>query len=63
MVMDEVDKFTHLFDLYTGGSQPHHKNVSAMAESAAVADTFSIASSVMDEAAVRVTTQVKNAQV
>ena len=62
-VMDEAGKFTHLFDPRTGGSQPRYKSMSVMAESAAVADAFSTAFSIMDEAAIRAAAQVKNAQV
>lgn len=62
-VMDEAGKFTHLFDPRTGGSQPRYKSMSVMVESAAVADAFSTAFSIMDEAAIRTAAQVKNAQV
>ena len=62
-VMDEAGKFTHLFDPRTGGSQPRYKSMSVMAESAAVADAFSTAFSIMDEAAIRTAAQVKKAQV
>ena len=62
-VMDEAAKFTHLFDPRTGGSQPRYKSMSVMAESAAVADAFSTAFSIMDEAAIRTAAQVKKAQV
>ena len=62
-VMDEAGKFTHLFDPRTGGSQPRYKSMSVMAESAAVADAFSTAFSIMDEAAIRAAAQVKKAQV
>ena len=62
-VMDEAGKFTHLFDPRTGGSQPRYKSMSVMAERAAVADAFSTAFSIMDEAAIRVAAQVKKAQV
>ena len=61
--MDEAGKFTHLFDPRTGGSQPRYKSMSVMAESAAVADAFSTAFSIMDEAAIRAAAQVKKAQV
>ena len=62
-VMDEAGKFTHLFDPRTGGSQPRYKSMSVMAESAAVADAFSTAFSIMDEASIRTAAQVKKAQV
>ena len=62
-VMDEAGKFTHLFDPRTGTATPHYRSVSVMAPTAAVADAFSTAFSIMDEAAIRTAARSKQAKV
>ena len=55
--MDEAGKFTHLFDRAQAEASRAIKSMSVMAESAAVADAFSTAFSIMDEAAIRAAAQ------
>ncbi|EGY62624.1 FAD:protein FMN transferase, partial [Neisseria sp. GT4A_CT1] len=62
-VMDEAGKFTHLFDPRTGTATPRYRSVSVMAPTAAVADAFSTAFSIMDEAAIRTAARAKQAKV
>ena len=62
-VMDEAGKFTHLFDPCTGTATPRYRSVSVMAPTAAVADAFSTAFSIMDEAAIRTAARAKQAKV
>lgn len=61
--MDEADRFTHLFDPRTGTAAPRYRSISVMAATAAVADAFSTAFSVMPEDAVRRAAQAKQAKV
>lgn len=61
--MDEAGRFTHLFDPRTGISTPRYRSMSVMADTAAVADAFSTAFSVMDENEIRAAAQAKQAKV
>ena len=62
-VMDEAGKFTHLFDPRTGTATPRYRSVSVMAPTAAIADAFSTAFSIMDEASIRTAARAKQAKV
>lgn len=61
--LDEAGRFTHLFDPRTGLSTPRYRSMSVMAPNAAVADAFSTAFSIMDEAAIRRAVAAKQAKV
>ncbi|MCF7521847.1 FAD:protein FMN transferase [Neisseria sp. ZJ106] len=61
--MDEAGKFTHLFDPRTGISRPKYRSISVMAETAAVADAFSTAFSIMPEAEIQAAARAKQAKV
>ena len=62
-VMDEAGKFTHLFDPRSGISTPRYRSVSVMAPTAALADAFATAFSVMPQDEIRQAAQVKRAKV
>lgn len=61
-IFDEAGRFTHLFDPRTGLAQPRYRSISVMAPTAAVADAFSTAFSVMSENEILRTVRAKNAR-
>lgn len=61
--MDEAGKFTHLFDPRTGVSTPRYLSMSVLAATAAVADAFSTAFSIMNEADIQTAAKAKGAKV
>ncbi|ROV56255.1 FAD:protein FMN transferase [Neisseria chenwenguii] len=61
--MDEAGKFTHLFDPRTGLATPRYRSISVMAATAAVADAFSTAFSVMPKTDIRTAAEGEDAKV
>lgn len=61
-VMDEAGRFTHLFDPRTGTAAPRYRSISVMAPTAALADAFATAFSVMPQDQIRQALQAKRAK-
>lgn len=60
---DEDGRFTHLFDPRTGEAEPRYRSISVMADTAALADAFSTAFSLMPEEEIRQAAQAGRAKV